>query len=276
MILLPVCFSFSQIPVRTVEKGIHAIYGANVNVRNSQSLDSKVIKVLPIASKVEVIQKVSLPCKVNNVYDCWYKVKTGNDTGYVWGALIADHFLEDDFDQDGTKETFLVFCNAYYDGYGSFEYHELIYKQWKYEFKVARDTTLITQYKLTNGFENLYKCKSVKLKTFDQFTPPFTAICVTDSFIGGFWGIDEFYFRFHENNLDSLFRIVVDAGEGGIVQNEKMILPGDSSSVPNNLIIARAGAMLAVPEGEEVVWTHSREYYLWDGNKFNFLKTEKK
>lgn len=262
--------AYSQLPLRSLAKGVHAVYGDNALIRNAPNTQGKIKHILPIGTMVDVIQKSSAAEKLNNVDDYWYKVVYDLDTGYIWGALISDIFLEDDLDGDSISEIFLAYCNTFYNGTD----YKYMVENSRIEFRVARNNKKISEFRFRT--ENQYLFDSVCLKTFGQFTPPFTAICISDTFISGCWGNGELYFRLNNDTLDSLFNFTAYCGEGGIVQYGKFILPDDSLGKPNTLIIeAKTGSVAdATYLNRPVEWKYYRTFYMWDGRKFIWIKTE--
>ncbi|MFH0867382.1 MAG: SH3 domain-containing protein [Bacteroidota bacterium] len=261
---------YSQLPLRNLAKGIHAVYGDNVLIRNAPNQQGSIKHILPIGTKVGVIQKASKAEKISNIDDYWYQVIYDLDTGYIWGALISDIFLEDDLDGDSVPEIFLTYCNTYFNG-SDWDY---MLKNSRVEFRVAKNDKKISELKFRTN--NQYLFDSAFVKTFNLFSPPLTAICLTDSFMDGNIGNGEFYLRFHDNTLDSLFKLDIYAGEGGAVHKDKLILPDDHAGNINTLIIERAEAYIATPDYNPAIvkWEYSKWYYKWDGKKIIYYKSE--
>jgi hypothetical protein len=261
---------YSQLPLRGLAKGIHAVYSDNVLIRKAPNQQGAIKHILPIGTKVEIIQKASKEEKINNIDDYWYQVIYDLDTGYVWGALISDIFLEEDLDGDSIPEILLTYCNTFFNGT---EYEYMI-KNSRVEFRVARNNKKISELKFRT--ENQYLFDSAFVKNFSQFDPPFTAICITDSFFDGNMGTGEIYLRLNNNSLDSLFKLDIYAGEGGAVHKDKLILPDGKIENANIMIIESAGADLTSqsPEHPDLVWEYFRMYYKWDGKKFLNFKPE--
>lgn len=104
--LLILCFAFPIFSQNhwddyIAEKNIgstYSIFGDNVNLRDSGNINGKVIKKLSLGSTAKILTKTNQILEQNSVKEYWYKVQVGEDTGYLWGGLIADHsFLLGDF-----------------------------------------------------------------------------------------------------------------------------------------------------------------------------------
>lgn len=261
---------YSQLPIRTIEPGIHAVYGDNVLIRKAPNQKGTIEHIIPIGTKVDVIKKASVPENISNTDDYWYQIVYDLDTGYVWGALISENFLEGDLDGDSNEEIFLSYCNTFFNG-TDYKYME---ENSRIEFKVARNNLKISELKLKTSTQ--YLLDSVYLRTFSNFDPPFQAICLTDSFIDGDWGKGELYLRFNDNSLDSLFHLDIEAGEGGFVHRDSLILPASPEGIANTLIIktSLADYTAITPENPETKWDVFSKYYRWDGKKFTLFKEE--
>lgn len=104
--LLILCFAFPIFSQNhwddyIAEKNIgstYSIFGDNVNLRDSGNINGKVIKKLSLGSTAKILTKTNQILEQNSVKEYWYKVQVGEDTGYLWGGLIADYsFLLGDF-----------------------------------------------------------------------------------------------------------------------------------------------------------------------------------
>jgi hypothetical protein len=72
------------------KKGKAKIFSENVNVRDKSNLSSKVIAKLQPGDLIEIIEKTKESSKISNQNDYWYKIKSQNKFGYIWGGFIAD------------------------------------------------------------------------------------------------------------------------------------------------------------------------------------------
>lgn len=264
---------FTQNAIRKLVPGIHAVYGESTIIRNAPNQKAAIKHILPIGTKVLVIRNASEAEKINNIDDFWYKVTYDLDTGYIWGALISDIFLDGDFDGDSMQEVFLTYCNTFFGG-TDYKYME---ENSRFEFRMARNNKKISELKFSTPYSQ-YLCDTAELKRFRQFSPPITAICLTDSFAEANWGTRQIYLRFFDNKLDSLFILDKYAGEGGYVHKEKILIPEDTVKYNNTLIIETAGADFTAitPENPEPKWEYSRRYFKWDGKRFDLIKPEDK
>lgn len=75
----------------------------NVNVRESASSKGKVVANIPIGTEVKILKKADEVLKLNGFETNWYKVEfKAQDkiqSGYVWGGLIADGWVESTSDK---------------------------------------------------------------------------------------------------------------------------------------------------------------------------------
>ena len=65
------------------------LFGDNVKLRNSPSVDSDVVKLLTIGEPLRIIEKSSESFVYNGINSPWYKVEHNNQQGYVVGGLIS-------------------------------------------------------------------------------------------------------------------------------------------------------------------------------------------
>jgi hypothetical protein len=72
------------------KKGKARIFSENVNVREKSNPTSKVVTKLQPGDSIEILEKTKESFKINNQNDYWYKIKSKNKIGYIWGGLIAD------------------------------------------------------------------------------------------------------------------------------------------------------------------------------------------
>ncbi|PJZ85140.1 hypothetical protein CH366_02415 [Leptospira harrisiae] len=70
------------------------IFGDNVNIRDSNNINAKVLKKLSIGDSVKILTKTNQILEQNSVKEYWYEVQSGKDIGYVWGGLLSDYSFE--------------------------------------------------------------------------------------------------------------------------------------------------------------------------------------
>ncbi|MCW7494378.1 SH3 domain-containing protein [Leptospira sp. 2 VSF19] len=76
------------------EGSTYLIFGDNVNLRESNNLNAKILKKLSIGESVKVLTKTNQTLEQNSVKEYWYKVQSEKDVGYIWGGLLADYSFE--------------------------------------------------------------------------------------------------------------------------------------------------------------------------------------
>lgn len=69
----------------------YQIFGDNVNLRESDNIKSKVKKTLSIGTTITILTKTNQIMEQDSVKEYWYQVQSENETGYIWGGLIADY-----------------------------------------------------------------------------------------------------------------------------------------------------------------------------------------
>ncbi|WP_158441680.1 SH3 domain-containing protein [Nonlabens dokdonensis] len=72
----------------------YVTYGDNLSLREAPNTDSKKIAVLPIHTKVEVLEVDENTIKVFNRETPWIKVKVGNEEGYIASGYLALRSIE--------------------------------------------------------------------------------------------------------------------------------------------------------------------------------------
>lgn len=71
-----------------------------VNVRSKASSSAEVITKLPIGTKLYVLEESNEYLTINGFSAPWYKVKFDNQSGFIWGGLIAEGHLVSEDDND--------------------------------------------------------------------------------------------------------------------------------------------------------------------------------
>ncbi len=61
----------------------------NVNIRSNASIDSSVVKVLPLHTRVKLIQKDYKREKLNGKVGSWHKIEFNGEIAYVWDNLLS-------------------------------------------------------------------------------------------------------------------------------------------------------------------------------------------
>jgi len=249
---------------RELNKGTAVVFGADVLLRAIPSLQGNILDVLPIASKIEIIDKASLLTTVGNIKDYWYKVKYNNVEGFIWGTLIADYYYENDIDNDGSVETFMVMnlTKSLYDD-------DYIKENSKLEFRVAKNSQLIIEHKRPTNY--YYSCDSIIFKQISQFSPVLNVIQIEFSFSGETAGHGIEFQLFSNNNLDSLFSVAIDEGEGGYVCYSNLIFPKDKGGQANTIFVNTKCADVSSCDdagNNPCKWEYTNEIMFWDGKKF--------
>jgi len=70
------------------------VFGHNVKLRKGPSTDEEVVMLLSIGDQVEIVDKQDVLYKIGGYEANWFEVKSGNKTGFVVGALLAEQGLD--------------------------------------------------------------------------------------------------------------------------------------------------------------------------------------
>jgi hypothetical protein len=65
------------------------LFGDNINIRQEPNTTSDIVVVLPITSKVEILEKTNLTLQINGAEWSFYKVQSNSVIGYVPGGLLV-------------------------------------------------------------------------------------------------------------------------------------------------------------------------------------------
>jgi hypothetical protein len=82
------------------------IFQYRANVRDEPSRNSKVLAILSLHDKVEILENSQIHEKINDVWGYWYKIKYGNIIGYTFGGNLAFQTLITDIDKNGINDYF--------------------------------------------------------------------------------------------------------------------------------------------------------------------------
>jgi len=269
IIVFLLCFfihiHYSQAKQRELKKGTAVVFGADVLLRALPSESGNIVDVLPIASKIEIIDKASLNVNLGNINDYWYKVKYNEEDGFIWGPLIADNYYEGDLDQDGSTETFMVLDLTKESSDADFNSSTS-----KIELRVARNGQMIIEHKQFS--EIRLEIDTLSFDKLAKFTPDLSVIRVKYSFSGISGGKKEQILRFKNNNIDSLFTVNYAEGDGGIICLSELVLPSDKGGQANSLIIktkcADVSACDYISGNPPCSWEYYNKTWVWDGIKF--------
>lgn len=76
------------------EGSTYLIFGDNVNLRETNNINAKVLKKLSIGDSVKILTKTNQILEQNSVKEYWYKIQSEKEIGYVWGGLLSDYSFE--------------------------------------------------------------------------------------------------------------------------------------------------------------------------------------
>ena len=113
------------------------LFGDNINIREEPNTTSEIVAVLPITSKVKVLEKTDLTYNINGVDWSFYKIKSDSIVGYVTGGFLAINEVFS-FQNKGLKLS-VSKC-----GTSSYTYISEVYKQGENEYDGKTITKIIT------------------------------------------------------------------------------------------------------------------------------------
>jgi hypothetical protein len=75
----------------SIEKIVYIIPYDGLNLRSEPDITSTRIKLLSQNTKLTVLERSKTQVLIDNILDYWYKVDTGEDTGWVFGGYISSN-----------------------------------------------------------------------------------------------------------------------------------------------------------------------------------------
>lgn len=220
--------------VREQKNGVNYTFGDNVNVRNKPGLDEKVIFQLDIGQKIDILIKTNVHTTINNRKEFWYRIEANNKTGYIWGGLIADAFVEVDLDYDNKKELILVKDLTIEDVSIQNNNENSI----GYSIKIVRDNKLLDEYEkeLRTIME---KTTPIKIKIFDDpnFSPRVKLFQI-DAYVRaeieyGFHQVDYYFLK--DDDIAFAFSPPIAGCDPPYCVEVFIIFPDDFGGVPNTI-----------------------------------------
>jgi len=112
MVLANAYYGFSQpfteadIGAYTIEPGTYRILDYPINIRDQPTINGNVIGKLQLHDEIEVIENMGNPQVIGGVLQNWYKIKSSDREGYIWGGFIATEVLIADVDGNGINDYF--------------------------------------------------------------------------------------------------------------------------------------------------------------------------
>jgi len=260
-------FSFAK--QRELNKGTAVVFGADVLLRDVPSTQGSILDVIPIASKIEIIDKASLLTKIGNTSDYWYKVKYNETEGFIWGPLIADYYYETDLDKDKLVETFMILNlskGINDEGYSA--------GNSRIEFRVARNGQLINEHKRLTNYN--FSCDTIVFENLDLVEAKLNVLRLKYGFAGETSGSAEQFFRLNNDNLDSLFTVLYKESEGGYVSYGKIVFANEKDGIKNGIVINYKFCNDITDcddeHGKPCKWEYAKDLLLWDGKVFTLKK----
>lgn len=85
---------WDQVLPEKKEGGTYHVFAENVNVRKDSNVQADILTKLQPGEKVKIVKKTKVIFTQGTSKEYWYQIQTNNQTGYVWGGLIADGFTQ--------------------------------------------------------------------------------------------------------------------------------------------------------------------------------------
>ena len=92
--------------VWALDIGFHYMLESSVNIRSQPNLQGAVIGRLALHDRIEILDGMPNPQKINNMWAYWYRIRHNNLEGYIWGGFIAKSTLIFDIDGNGQPDFF--------------------------------------------------------------------------------------------------------------------------------------------------------------------------
>lgn len=232
------------------------IFGEKVNVRKTDSINSKVITVLPIATKIKILER-SEKYYVNNGYkEYWYLIEYGQAmTGYVWGGMLSLNYYRDG------EYIFLTAVNSFSikNGLGG-------------ETRLVKNGKLLSTvifkphyFDLTDPpvygyrvFSKLYS-NGKKLKNVDSVYE------IGFQYEACGYPNGSVYIARIKNKLVKLLKITSVAEAGVFHYDEEIIFPDGAAGKEDRIIVIKTEAEFDVKRSDYKVVKESKEIYFWNG-----------
>jgi hypothetical protein len=96
------------------EPGKYRMLDYPVNIRSQPNLNGSVIGKLGLNDEIEVIENMGNEQQIESVWQYWYKIKSNNIEGFIWGGYIAVKYFIYDIDNNGVED-FFYFRYSYVD-----------------------------------------------------------------------------------------------------------------------------------------------------------------
>jgi len=209
----------------------------SVILRKSSDKASTAVAVLRIGEKLEVLDRAQFET-IKGISSHWYKVKTMNYKGWIWGGFIAKHAFGSEADP---SIKFVAGCDWVEK---SPEGHDIF----KYQIRAFRNQEQLAKISI-NAFGNkhLYDVKSLGSKG--------RCGCTTGDIIV-FWSGNQFY---HVANL-------LGTADAWASSSTQFIYPTDMEGIPGQVIQFSNEYLDMQEEGNNQIQTKRRltkKYFIW-------------
>ncbi len=211
------------------------MYGDNVVLRKSPSVEGKALDTLVIGEVVTIVKRMEETHPVNGLESHWYKVKHGKYTGYVLGGLIALDSKRID------KKTYLVIYAGGAEEYNLKARCRVLNSDGEYYGKEINLNTSLFYIDVhgSKGLDGIENMLTINLMA---------EACGVDG------GITYLF-----DNGERLIRAIhaASVGDGGFWFEEQLIFPEDKDGHEG---IVRYTREVGEPMNDEMTWTRSVQH----------------
>ena len=253
---------------REKKKGPVYIFGDKVNIRTRPSLNGKVSFTLKIGDKVQIISKTKVMTRIGNTQDFWYKIKSSNKTGFIWGSLLADKYCM------FKDNRILLVRNQTSGGYSktaTMEFGTQTEYPQSYdstmEMRLIKNNKIITSFKTKNWLCE-YTISSIHYKKFNQLEKGLFLL-IFNSYSQCATSGKENKFFYINNKIKEVFSYK-SHGEGGDETIETISYKKLKSSKKTALVVYYIAREYGSPN--PTIHARRRIFYLWDTKKKRFNK----
>ncbi len=237
--------------------------GHNVSLRKGPSIHSSLVDTLPIGTRLKIYEQSEIIEVKQGISSHWYRVKTDDKTGWIWGGLIAKQAFRSKKDRDVVFlcgfEKYIPYSNensrggAYYQiraVKGGVEKEKIIVKSFAWDFAEVSNIG-------AGGLSNVDDIITLRVPCRGGCG------CSTGEIVV-FWS---------KGKLHKVADLI-GTPDGEYSEGSYLVFPNDMEGVSGQVIKVSSLAGDEDEEGEGLERLVIKEYYIWNGKKL--LKLDKK
>jgi hypothetical protein len=234
----------------------------HVHLRATPSLKGKKVALLPIGTKLTLWEKSAQEDIIDGIKSNWYRVSIGNDSGWIWGGLIAQKTFGSEAYHDVKFVYGFESAHTNTDGVVEHKHQLRAFKNGvqidKIVFNANQSTALETKNIGNKGLFNVEDIIQFKTLT------PHTGANTGNLYI--FWNNGKF------TNIANL----VDYSDVDYTKTEAFIFPSDMEGVKNTLVLETfiTNHNTVTEADTEGTKTRIISHYNWNGHKLSKYEAE--